>query len=283
VRRTLVTVVALGALSLLGAGCDGDESSTPSETARAESTAPSETERPPASGTTFAIYLVRDGRVAPVRRSTTRTAAVARAALEELVAGPTADERLDGLETGIPDGTIVLGVAHEDGTATVDLSRAFEAGGGRGSSARRVAQVVATLTQFPTIERVAFRLGGTPVETIGSVAVDPPLGRKEIEEQTQQILIESPLPDDTVSSPIRLRGTANVFEATVSLEVRDGTGTVVLEAFTTATSGSGTRGTFDTSLALPTLEGPITIVAFESSAKDGRPLHSTDVRVILVR
>ena len=58
------------------------------------------------------------------------------------------------------------------------------------------------------------------------MVVDPPIGRKAIEEQTPQILIESPLPGDTVSSPIRLRGTANVFEATVSIEVRDETGAV---------------------------------------------------------
>jgi hypothetical protein len=32
VRRTLVTVVVLGAVSLLGAGCDHDESLTPAET-----------------------------------------------------------------------------------------------------------------------------------------------------------------------------------------------------------------------------------------------------------
>ncbi len=142
--------------------------------------------------------------------------------------------------------------------------------------------MVATLTQFPTVERVAFRVDGEPVETIGdAVPVDPPIGRRAIEEQTGQILIESPLPGDTVTSPIRLRGTANVFEATVSLEVRDGTGTVVLESFTTATSGTGTRGTFDTRLTLPGVDGPLTIVAFESSAEDGRPLHETDVDVTL--
>ena len=117
----------------------------------------------------------------------------------------------------------------------------------------RVAQVVATLTRFDSVEKVAFRLDGEPVEAIGGegVVVDPPIGRLEIEEQTPQILIESPLPGDSVTSPVRLRGTANVFEANVSIEVKDETGTVILEAFTTATSGTGTRGTFDTKLNLP--------------------------------
>jgi hypothetical protein len=147
----------------------------------------------------------------------------------------------------------------------------------------RVAQVVATLTRFPTVERVAFRIDGKPVDTIGDagVAVDPPIGRRAIEEQTPQILVESPLPGDEVSSPIRLLGTANVFEATVSLEVHDAAGNVILETFTTATSGTGTRGTFDTRLAVPDGEGEVTVVAFESSAEDGRPLHVAEVPVTL--
>jgi predicted DsbA family dithiol-disulfide isomerase len=63
------------------------------------------------------------------------------------------------------------------------------------------------------------------------------------------IVIESPLPGDSVTSPIRVTGTANVFEATVSFEIRDAADKVVMRGFTTATSGTGTRGTFDTELA----------------------------------
>jgi len=93
------------------------------------------------------------------------------------------------------------------------------------------------------------------------------------------IVIESPLPGDSVTSPIRVTGTANVFEATVSFEVRDDAGGVVLRGFTTATSGTGTRGTFETELAVPDLEGPATIVAFEASAEDGSPLHVVEVPI----
>ena len=82
-----------------------------------------------------------------------------------------------------------------------------------------------------------------------------------------------------MATPIHVRGTANVFEATVSFEVRDGHGKVVLRSFTTATSGTGTRGTFETALAVPSVAGPVTIVAFEASAEDGRPLHVTKVPV----
>jgi hypothetical protein len=177
----------------------------------------------------------------------------------------------------------LLGLSLDSGVATVDLSGAFDDGGGSASMLGRVAQVVATLTRFDDVTRVAFALDGESVTAIGGegVVVDPPIGRRAIEEQTPQILIESPLPGDTVTSPVRLRGTANVFEANVSIEVRDEKGTVILETFTTATSGTGTRGTFDTKLSLPTASGKLTIVAFEASAEDGRPLHAVDVPVTI--
>ena len=238
---------------------------------------------PPANdGTSSAtVYFLRDGKISPVRREIPAPLDDEHAALIKLLEGPTDDEAAAGLVSAIPAGTEVLGVSLDRGVATADLSGAFDDGGGSASMLGRVAQVVATLTRFPGVKRVGFELDGESVTTIGGegVVVDPPIGRRAIEAQTPQILIETPLPGDTVSSPIRLRGTANVFEANVSIEVRDETGKVILETFTTATSGTGTRGTFDTKLPLPMASGDLRIVAFEASAEDGRPLHVVDVRV----
>ena len=234
--------IAIALLVLVAAGCTGDES------------------QPTGSEQEVAIYLVRDGKVAPVRRAVEAdTAELASATLQSLTDGPHEDERGDGYATSVPSGGTPL-VEVEQGTATVDLPQ------DSALSALASAQVVHTLTQFPDIERVVIESG-------------KPMTRKAFESTAPQILVESPLDGDTVSSPIRLRGTANVFEATVSIEVRDETGTVVLEAFTTATSGTGTRGTFDTNLVLPAASGTMTITAFESSAKDGKPLHAVDVQV----
>ena len=276
--RSMATRVAAVVVAILcvgvATGCDGDEASPPPT--------PTETGSPGTSSA--AVYFLRDGKITPVRREIPATVDPEAAAVAELLEGPTDDEASDGLVSAIPAGTVVDDVTIDDEVATVDLSGAFDDGGGSASMLGRVAQVVATLTRFETVKRVGFRIDGEPVETIGGegVVVDPPIGRLAIEDQTPQILIESPLPGDEVSNPIRLRGTANVFEATVSIEVRDQTGTVVLEAFTTATSGTGTRGTFDTTLSLPSASGTMTIVAFESSAKDGSPLHVVDVQVTVI-
>jgi Immunoglobulin-like domain of bacterial spore germination/Sporulation and spore germination len=272
-----VTIALLALCLVAVTGCEGNEAQRSDTVTKTG---------PPVDGTMrAAVYLLRDGKVAPVSRTIPATLDPERAALGVLLEGPTADEVADGLSTAIPDGTELRGLTLADGVATVDLEGTFDDGGGSASMLGRVAQIVATLTRYGTVERVAFRLDGERVETIGSegVVVDPPIGRREIEEQTPQVLVESPLPGDGVSSPIRLRGTANVFEATVSLEVRDAADEVILETFTTATSGSGTRGTFATELVLPDAEGPVTIVAFESSAEDGRPLHVFSVPVTLTR
>jgi len=265
--------------ALLAAGCDSGSSG---DTAT-EATPTTATETRPVTSS-VAVYLLRDGKVSPVRRTIESTPAVARAALTELLKGPTADERADGLSSAIPSETALRDISLSGGVATVDLDGTFDDGGGSASMLGRVAQIVATLTRFPTIERVAFRIDGAPVEAVGGegVVVDPPVGRRAIEEQTPQILVESPLPGDPVRSPVRLRGTANVFEATVSIDVRGANGKLLKRTFTTATSGTGTRGTFDTEVALPDRTGPVTVVAYESSAEDGRPLHVVELPLQLV-
>jgi hypothetical protein len=273
-RPLFAVVLVLAGLAV--AGCDGG-SDRPRATETTPTTSTDVTTTPAQSS--VAVYFLRDGKVSPVRRTISATPAVARAAMGALLAGPTEKEAADGLASAIPPGTNLRDIAVADGVATVDLDGRFDDGGGSASMLGRVAQVVATLTRFPTIERVAFRIDGEPAEAIGGegVMVDPPIGRTAIEDQTPQILVESPLPGDSVTSPIRLRGTANVFEATVSLDVRDGNGKLLKRTFTTATSGTGTRGTFDTTVPVPAHEGDVTVVAYEASAEDGRPLHVVEV------
>ena len=256
-RRALVVVGTTFAASLLVAGCTGSEREAEPGSTRGATT--------PAMSS-VAVYLLRDGKVAPVRRTIEARAAVARAAVSSLFEGPTADEEADGLTTAIPSGTTLGGIDIADGVATVNLRGPLPTSPEQ--RLHEVAQLVATLTRFSTVHGVRFDDGRV-------------WNRHAIEDQLPQILIESPLPGDRVMSPIRVRGTANVFEATVSFEVRDDGENVVQRSFTTATSGTGTRGTFETELAVPKLEGRATIVAFEASAEDGSPLHVAEVPVFI--
>ena len=191
----------------------------------------------------------------PLLFSTPRTAestpAVARAALEALLAGPSDVEAAAGVSTAIPEGTQLLDVSIEDGVATVDLSSEFESGGGSLSMTMRLAQVVFTVTQFPTVESVQFELDGQPVETFSGegIVLDHPVTREDYEDLMPMITVETPAIGSPVGTPVRIAGTANVFEATVTVRILDAAGNVLVEDFTTATCGTGCRGDYEIELA----------------------------------
>lgn len=105
-----------------------------------------------------------------VERSVPYTPAVATAAMSALLAGPTPQEQATwpAIGTAIPAGTKLLGLSVANGVARVDLSKEFESGGGTFSVTARLAQVVYTLTQFPTIQSVEFYIEGARVETFSS-------------------------------------------------------------------------------------------------------------------
>ncbi len=58
------------------------------------------------------------------------------------------------------------------------------------------------------------------------------------------IVVESPEPGASVSSPVTISGTASVFEGTVQLRILDADGEEIGSAFTTASAGAPDRGDF---------------------------------------
>src|SRR5688572_31898073 len=95
-----------------------------------------------------------------VRRPLPQPEAPGTAAMEALLAGPNEQESAAGISTVIPDGARLLGLEVTAGIATVDLSREFEPSTGTTGELLTLAQVVYTLTQFPTVDAVRFRLEG---------------------------------------------------------------------------------------------------------------------------
>jgi spore germination protein GerM len=183
----LIVTVLLASLAL--AACGDDDEAATTATPPATATAPATTPAATAPVTTPApervdveVWFVRDERVASATRAVTPPA-VARAAMTELLQGPGEDETAAGLSTSIPAGTSLLGLRITGGVAEVDLSGDFASGGGSLSMLTRVAQVVYTLTGFPTVDSVRFLIDGERVESIGGegVIVDPPLTRADVE------------------------------------------------------------------------------------------------------
>lgn len=130
---------------------------TPGET----TTTPPTTESPSREIT---IYLLGEsGQAVPVSR-TASTEGVARAAVVALIDGPTSREHVAGLVTAFPPESLLLGIDIADSTAIVDMSREFESGGGSTAILGRLAQLVYTLTEFDSIDRVDLRLDGQEIE-----------------------------------------------------------------------------------------------------------------------
>ncbi|HEU0245931.1 MAG TPA: Gmad2 immunoglobulin-like domain-containing protein [Gaiellaceae bacterium] len=248
-------LVAFGAaLVLLVAGCGGD----------GETTTDTDTTTAPAETTELRVYWLRDGKVWPALRAIGQTDALAQAALDELLAGPTEQEGADlQFTTAIPEDVEGVIASIEDGVATVELSVDLPD--------EPLAQVVYTLTQFVTVESVDIQ-GNT-------------LTRADFEDLTPAILVESPLAFEDVTSPLRVTGTANTFEATFSYELTDTDGLIVDENFVTATSGTGTRGTFDFTTEPYTVpfDGVGALIVFERSAKDGSRINLVEIPLRMTR
>ncbi len=227
---------------------------------------------------------MRGDKIGVAHRTMSKTQQVGAAAMKELLNGPNSREQAAGLTTAIPAGTKFLGLTINNGLATVNLSGEYQSGGGSLSMSARLAQVVYTLTQFSTVKQVNFQLDGKPVTVFGGegIVMDHPVSRANFEELTPAILVESVAPGDTVTSPAHLTGTANTFEAAFVIDILDANGKQLVEQHATATSGTGTRGTFDVTVPFTVdKEQAGKVVVFELSAKDGSKTNVVEIPVTL--
>jgi Immunoglobulin-like domain of bacterial spore germination len=235
----LVPLLAL--VALLVVACGGNKTAATLSTTTESHTTSTTISMPAEPTTTFLLYTLdpADGKLLAARGIVPHTDAVAAAALHELANYPHSD---------VPGG---LSVTIENGDAKVtgaELTGAAEA------------QVVYTLTQFPSVKTVNGK------------------ARADVEEFVPAILVEHPSPGERVTSPVRVTGNANTFEATFQYKLQDADGKVLAQHFVTATSGTGTRGTFDVTI-------PFTVdtaqdgrlVVYENSAADGSVIHQRQI------
>ena len=99
------------------------------------------------------------------------------------------------------------------------------------------------------------------------------------------ITMRRPAAGTTLMVPLTLSGTANTFEAALTVDARNAAGEYLCIRHLTATSGSGTRGTWQTRLAFaPTHDSgtePVTLRAYELSARDGTISNVTERQILL--
>lgn len=227
--------------------------------------------------TTNDAYLVRE--VHTVKSSE----GLMMAAVEELIHGI---PQTPGAFTVLPPDTKVRGIKVENDVATVDFSReVLRANVGAQGEALGIQSIVNTLTEFPGVNKVAFTVEGALDETVkgwwGHVGLyDQPFTRNLSVVWEPAIWVTLPKPDQLVSSPVLVKGTARVFEATVHIRVTDKEGKNIAETFTTATAGAPERGEFETEISFPkpkTKEGYIEV--FWYSPNDGTETDTVRVPI----
>jgi germination protein M len=251
---------------------------------------PPETALPDGTTTVRAYFFLgsfvdNDG-LAAVLRVIPKTQAVGAAAVAALLAGPSEAELAarPALYTVIPEGTRFLGLRIAGGIATVNLSAEFESGGGSASVLGRLAQVVYTLTQFPTITGVKFELDGAPVTVFSGegVALDEPVDRSDYTEMLPSVFVDRPAWGGVPNNPMHLVGMANVFEATFQYRLLDAGGHTLAEGPQMASCGTGCWGTFDVLIPYSVdAAGWGTLQVWVSSAVDGSVEDLTEYPVWL--
>ncbi|HKI21973.1 MAG TPA: Gmad2 immunoglobulin-like domain-containing protein [Gaiellaceae bacterium] len=251
--RSKLVLSALAGL-LLVAGCGGGDDTT-TVTVRETVTETAASSVPSEAPTLVALYFLQDEKVWPEQRGLITGPAIATNTVHQLFEGTESE-----LTSAIPPETRLRSLAIEDGVASIELDPAV-------TDRKALAQLTYTLTQFDSVKRVSFN-------------GDRPVGRGAFEEETPAIIVESPLSGEEVESGFEATGTANTFEATFQYELRDADDKILKKDFVTATSGSGTRGTFRFTVPYEG-SGPGRLVVFEISAEDGSRTNERSIPLSL--
>jgi germination protein M len=280
--------------ALLGlAACGGATDLGPAPKAKSQAATKLQSPTPQQKPLSLKIWLVQGKGLVERTRAHEQTVRVATAALQELLAGPTRGERGgSAVTTAIPRGTRLLGIGIESGIATVDLSSQFQAGGGSESLQLRLAQVVYTLTQFPTVKMVRFQLDGTPVDVLSSrgIVVDRPVGRRDYgspdcagvpSSKQGFIVVNQPRSGAHVGNGSSVSGCSSTFEGTVNWDLKTEDGVTVSAG--AAQGGSLGPGPFRFTIRTgPVEQGPAVLEVYEPPASgEGGPTSRVTVPLVL--
>jgi spore germination protein GerM len=130
----------------------------------------------PAEFKTVSLYFgSSDGEhLVAVEKDIPKVTGIARETINALIEGP---DFQSGLLPTIPAGTQLLDInVKEDGLCIVDFSKELVSNlaGGKLNEQLTVYSIVNTLTQFPTVDRVEFRMEGQKIDTLlGYVKLAP--------------------------------------------------------------------------------------------------------------
>jgi hypothetical protein len=279
----LATACAETGAQPIGPAPSDEPVGSPSPSVEPTPPTPTPTETPtPDRFVTYEVWFSYDGMLFLTHRTESFVPAVGSLSLESLFEGPTRAERNAEVGSSIVPGTTLLGLTISEGLATVNLDDTFVSEETPAIAVGSLAQVVYTLTQFDSVEGVRFQVNGSPLRNFGGYELGGPQRRVDFLDQLPAILVTSPTIGERVDDPIRIAGTADVFEAVVSISIYDQAGRVIASSFTMATCGTGCRGTYETEVRYDVgTTQPGTVRVYEVSAMDGSSINVVDIPVTL--
>lgn len=136
-------------------GCGGD----------AEPTVPTKVPPPEGASAKVTVFLLKGEEASAAARNVASAVATAGLALNELLRGPTPEERQQGFTTAIPAGTLLNSFSVEGGVAKADFSKELAEGGGSARIQAIMDQVNRTvLGNDATVKSVVITVNGVPAE-----------------------------------------------------------------------------------------------------------------------
>ena len=192
--------------------------------------------------------LVRESHTVPYTRS------VARAALEELINGQPVTNNAFAV---LPRETRIRGINIANGLASVDFSsEVLKADPESKAADLGIQSIVNTLTEFPAIEKVTFKVDGTldqrAREWWGHTGLsDKPYMQDLSAVWEPAIWVTKPSKGELIDIPFVVSGFIRVFNAPVNLRVVTGNGEKLAEGYATAAAAGPNRGEFSTYLKFP--------------------------------
>ncbi len=250
----------------------GQTSSSPATSAASSSETPTPDDTSatpvPVEGDVYVYYVMNDGDGLRLYREQRPNPGMdpATAALSAMFTEAPTDPEYSSLWSNNSQRSFAI----EGDTATVDLA-VFPALGARAEKVA-VQQLVYTVTaNDKNVTKVRLLVAGETPST-RRIDLSEPVTRAPMVDVQGLIWLLTPTQGRAVSSPVSIAGYGTAFEGTISWEVRkDGAaGAKVAEGFTSGGS-NGEFAEFSDSVDLE--PGSYEIRAFESSAKDGSPIH----------
>ena len=283
-------------MALIVTSCAPDGGGTTTDPSETTTTTAVSTTTTTTTGSTagVAVYFLLDELddqspgpfLVPVYRELEAETDLAMTVVEALLAGPTNAETTGtpAMSTAIPAGTEVLGVDTSGGRATVDLSSEYDDGGGSFGMFARLAQVVFTLTRLPEIDEVAFAIEGEMVTVFSSegIELDGPQRRDDYYDLLPPIFVDRPAWGEPVTSPVKVGGVSNVFEAVSQVMLTDDDGAPLFEDTVMASCGTGCWGDWEIEIPYEVDRQQFgALVVWEFSAQDGSRIHIREYPVQL--